>query len=129
MPAVTSLTLNDRESTPVGHIFAPRLVNPTSTRFAKAGTTPLSDIILGLNWSETDKFFNRRLMLYWPIVTNETVNGVVRPIKLRDSLIEVRAKFSRDSTLQERRNAIGVVGSALAHTFIDDVLTGLNPAY
>lgn len=132
MPALTTITVNDRESTPVAHAFVPaRRSNDGVNTFLRGGDSPAGREKLSISTRTTSDKTKVRLVLAIPIVVDETINGVVRKAVVRTSYADVALTFDNLSTLQERKNLVGLVANMLAasQTSVDAVVTQLDDFY
>lgn len=132
MPQLTSLAIDDRETTPVTHTFVPRSLENGVALFVETDGTPIGDssVTVSMRKSGLDKF-KARIVLAVPVVVDETINGVVDPKVARVGYADVTFTFASKSSLQERKNVVGMLADALAadQTFIDSVCTGLEGIY
>lgn len=131
MPAFTSFSVNDRESTPVAHVFTPRTNRDGVATYVKSTGVPVGDERFTASLRETADKFRSKIVLSLPTVVTETINGVSSPVVARVARISVDISFDKESTLQERKNAIGLMANALAaaNTQFDGVITGLEDIY
>jgi hypothetical protein len=120
--------VNDRESTPVAHTFTPREAVPGSALFAESNSVPIGEKKFSLRTRRSNGNYYVRAILTVPILVVETINGVDRNIVERVSLIDATFRFAETSTLQERKDAVGMFANALAssQTTVDSVITGLE---
>lgn len=130
MPAHTTLTIDDRESTPVAHAFSPYGTGPNG----EALWAETSSVKIGENQLSMS---NRRLpngnyavkaVLTMPVLVTETINGVDRSVVERVARATLNFTYHKSSTLQERKNLVGIAYGLLSGslTAADDVLTGLE---
>lgn len=131
MPQLTPVVLTDRQATPVSHTFTPSdkkgnvgiLVNNTGT--------PIGNERLGISLSNTNSRYKAVLKLSCPVVVSEIINGVTVPTVSRTSYAEVHFSFPPTSTLQERKDVVGMIYSALgsSQTMLNKVFTELESVY
>jgi len=115
MAQAANITVNDRETTPVAHTFAPREVTTGMALFAEAASVPKGERQLSIRWRKGEKgSFYHRVVLTVPVLVNETINGVAVPTVPRVSLIDCTFRFDETSTEQERANTVGMFANALA---------------
>lgn len=128
MAQAASITVNDRESTPVAHIYAPRQIVPGSATFVESGSVPIGEKSLTIRQRKSGNRYYIRITLAVPVLVMETVNGVSVPTVPRMSFIDANFRFDDTSTLQERKNAVGMFANALAasQAVVDGTLTGLE---
>lgn len=130
MAQATSFTVNDRESTPVSHTFAPK--GPTTDGqgfiFRENGMSPLVAKVATIRSRENTDTKNRyvRISLTVPVVVTETINGVHVDTVKSVSLCDANFRFALDTTLQHRKNVVGMFANMLASdiAMIDSTLTG-----
>ncbi len=127
MPAFASFSVNDRAATPVAHTFAPRSKDPLPT-WCEAGAMPAGERKFTLFSRKSGEKYRITLRLSNPTVVTETINGVSVPKVARTQYGEVNFTFTSDSTLQERKDTVGMLMNALGAsvTQIDAALTALE---
>lgn len=127
MPAKASLVLTDRAATPVAHTFVPYGVEgDAGGRYQKAAAAAIGDYIFSVNPRVTPN--GRRkvdVKLSLPVLQTETINGISSYKVVRANRIVVSCDFANDSTLQERKDIVGMMYTALAAATsqVDSVLT------
>lgn len=128
MPAFTSVTINDGESTPVAHTFEPSNKNREGVaRLVESDGVPIGDSVLSISARETEAKFKPRLVLSRPVTVTETVNGVNREVIERVGFFDGTFTFDKASTAQERKNLVRLVSNAFAgNAFIDGVVIDLE---
>lgn len=118
MPAIQSLVLTDRQTTPVNFTLLPI---SEKDGFATVAVTDASGSII------TEKRFqigNRRtgdrirttIKLKIPTVATETINGVASPIVIREAFVDTTFTFSTSHTEAERNDVVGMYHSAFMTT-------------
>ena len=133
MPALQNLVLTDRATpTPVNHTFTPdtgagngvgQLREDTGVPYGSPRVT------IGKRVTQ-NKRHKVTMSLYVPTVATETINGVAVPKVQRMANIDLTCTFDDQSTEQERKNAIGMLQSALdAAKWTNDVLVKLQGVY
>lgn len=127
MPSASSLSINDRETTPVAHVFT---YSGEDANGVDIFVNNSSDLIAGrerLTVSARQSAGKQRvkIVLTDPVTVTETVNGVSVPKIARTAYAELSFTFDELSTLQERKNVIGMCENMLkaAQTALDAVLT------
>jgi hypothetical protein len=126
MPALASLTINDREASPGTHIFTPaNRLRPGEVKLRRAGVAPIADEYITLS-SETlkDGTLKHTYKLIYPTVVTETINGVSQYKEVRRITVDVVIRASGQSTVQERKNALG-----LLYNSFDASKTVVNDAF
>lgn len=128
MAQAASIVVNDRETTPVAHTFAPRRIESGLASFVESASVPIGENTLTIRWRKSNNRFYLRLTLTAPALVVETINGVSVPTVPRVALIDSTFRFDDTSTLQERKNAVGMFANALgaAQSVVDGTLTGLQ---
>lgn len=132
MAQFASFTLNDRETTPVAHVFLPTQSPTPDTFVAKRGTgVPIADEIVTISNRVSGTKRKVRFLLVLPIVQTETINGISTPKVVRRSIAEVNLTFEDSSSTQERKNLVGMTYNALASTqaMLDATFVGLEGLY
>lgn len=131
MPQLAPVTLTDRESTPVDHVFSPQEINDNVGILVNTDGVPVGNERLGVSLRYTGNRYKATITLQVPVVGEEVINNVSNPKILRTSYIEATFSFSNTSTLQERRNAVGMFADALGadQPLINAVLTKLESVY
>lgn len=132
MPALANVVLTDRETPPVNHTLTPRdIVNGVATVVESTGI-PIGENRLALSLVRTQSGrYKPTLKFTFPVVQTETVNGVSKPVVIRTAYAEVSFNFDGTSSLQERKNAVGLVYNSLneSKTVVDGLLTKLETVY
>lgn len=131
MPQLAPVTLTDRETTPVAHVFTPQGINENVGILVNTGGVPVGNERLGISMRYTGNRYKAVLTLQVPVVGIEVVNNVSNPKILRTSYVEATFSFANTSTLQERKNVVGMFANALgaSQTLVDSVLTKLESVY
>lgn len=124
----TNITLTDREGTPVSHVFVPMDKDTGYYSFVEANSVPIGQNKLAVAWKEVNGKRKLRLIVTVPVVVTEVVNGVSRPKLERTAYADLNLTFDNTSTLQERKNIVGMMEKALAstQTLLDATLTQLQ---
>lgn len=124
---MANVVLTDRAGTPVNHTFTPQgSEGDGGGRYAKAASSSIGDYVFKINPRRTPS--GRRkidLDLSLPVLVTETVNGVNSYVVARTSRASVTFDFPPDSTLQERKDIVGMMYTALAASTsqVDSVIT------
>jgi len=127
MPSMANVILTDRATTPVNHTFTPQgSEGEAGGRYTKAAASSLGDYLLKINPRRTPS--GRRkidLELSLPVLVTETINGVSSYTVARTSRASASFDFPPDATLQERKDIVGMLYTALASATaqVDSVLT------
>jgi len=132
MPQMQNLVVNDRKTTPIAHTFIPRdIVNGVGT-VIEAGPTPVGDNRISISLARTaNGRYKGTLKYVFPIVQTETINGVSNPKVVRTAYAEVHFNFDNTSTVEERRDVVGMVMDSLAasKTLVNDTIVNLQGVY
>lgn len=130
MPALTTITLNDRETTPVAHVFTPAAAPSGVAKFVRSAPSgvPLGAEVLTASLRRANEKIRGKLVLSLPVVATQTINGVSDPVVVRPAFVEINFTFSEKSTQQERKNAIGLAYNAMAsgQTALNSFFTDLE---
>jgi hypothetical protein len=127
MPSMANVVLTDRAGTPVNHTFTPQgSEGDGGGRYAKASASSLGDYVFKVVPRRTPT--GRRkidLDLSLPVLVTETINGVSSYAVARTSRASATFDFPADATLQERKDIVGMLYTALAAATsqVDSVLT------
>jgi hypothetical protein len=134
MSAFASFSVNDRETTPVSHTFAPQERKDGLASFIEAGTVPSGNKKVTVSWRTLSDGRRRvRLTMVVPVEVTETINGVdyTKPYTGRLSQADVTFTFGASTTQQDRDNVVGMFANSLdaSVTVIDDTVAGLEGIY
>lgn len=132
MPQLSPITVKDRAATPVDHTYEPSQTDNSgvSTLLSSSGI-PIGDKSISVSTRRTNGAIRVKLVFTDPVLVTETVNGVSRPKVDRTAKCFLDFAFSTESTLQERKDLVGKVASALAsdQTFLMEVLQDAKGIY
>lgn len=127
MPAFASFAVNDRAVAPVAHTFVPRGKEPVPT-WCESGAMPAGERKFTLFSRKNGTKYRITLRLSNPTVVTEVINSVSVPKVARAQYAETTYTFTDDSTLQERKDTVGMhmnaMGASVAQ--IDLALTALE---
>lgn len=116
MPAMANVVLTDRATTPVNHTFTPQgKEGEAGGRFVEAGASSIGDKTFKIVPRKTPT--GRRkidLDLSIPVLVTETINGVNSYTVARTSRASVTFDFPPDATVQEQKDIVGMMYTALA---------------
>nr|WEU70930.1 MAG: putative coat protein [Hangzhou fiers-like virus 2] len=125
MPALQSVVLTDRATTPVNHTLVP-MGNPSNgvAVVAKGDGTLVGEKKLSISTRRVNGKVKTRLLLALPVVQTETINGVSTPKVVRESWADCTFTFSTTSSEQERKDTVGMFMSALdpSKVLVNDTL-------
>lgn len=128
MAQAATIVTNDRQATPVAHNFAPRAVLADQATFVEANSYPIGEKTLSIRSRKSGTRYYVRVTLLVPVLVTETINGVAVPKVPRNAFIDATFRFDETSSLQERKDAVGMFANALAssQTVVDSAVTGLE---
>lgn len=132
MPALQSLVLTDRATTPVDHTFVP-VGEDASGVYAleESASTGVGRKRFTISARRVNGKHKVRCVLTVPTAQTETINGVDNPKVVRTGFAELSFTFDRASTTQERKDIVGMAQSALdaAETLTNDALIEMESIY
>jgi hypothetical protein len=132
MPQLQNLVLTDRESTPVDHTFKPRDISQGVGSVVESTGTPIGDnrFTVALNKTSTGRY-KATLKGVFPVVQDQTINGVTSPVVVRTSYADISFTFDERSTTEERNNVVGMIQSALStnNSLVNDTIVDLEGIY
>ena len=131
MPALANITANDGETTPVAHTFKPQRIEGNVATFVESTGVPLADKRISVSVSRTaDKNRGKiSFRLAWPIVADQTINGVVSPLIVRTAYVDVTVSTDQTSSKQERKNARVLLKNILESSSLATVIDELESYY
>lgn len=117
MPAIQNISLTDRAGTPVVHVFAPESVQGGVGSVVEAGTSAIGNKRFTISGRRDGaRKWKSKMTLSAPVVQTQTVGGISQDIVVRTGYATVEFSFEESSLLQERKDLIGMVASALGAT-------------
>lgn len=129
MPALTSLVLKDRATTPVDHTFTPSELKDGVGTVVESSGQKIGDSKYSVSSRKTaGGRYAAKVKLEVPVVENQTVNGVTRPVVTRVAYATVDFSFAADSTTVERNNLVGMLADSFAKskTLVDKTIVDLE---
>lgn len=132
MANIQNLVLTDRASPVVNHTFTPRDVVDGVGTVEESTGVKVGDKLFSISMKRTPTGkYKGRSKLTVPVVVNEVINGVSVPAVARTSIIEVTLTFDKESTEQERKDAIGMFQSSFdpAKVLVNDTFVKLTGVY
>lgn len=128
MPNLANITISDRELTPVAHTFSPEGEKDGIATFVESGNSLVGNNTLTVSSRDTGKYVKARVRTDMPIVQVETINGIDNDRVVRRLTADTTITLPKSSTLQERKNIIGIHMGAMAadQTDVDKVLTAVE---
>ena len=129
MPAIASLTINDGQTTPVAHVFAPVTTDGELAKWAdRSPTIPAGYKTLSIDVSPptgSRTVYKHTTGLMDPTVA--TVNAVDTVVRYNSA--QVVLNFHPESTLQERKNLQAYVINAMNNASVKASVENLEPFY
>lgn len=134
MPQLQNLVLTDRATPAVNHTFTPRDANASGSGTVVESTgVPIGDLRATVGLTQTNGVGNYKgtVRLTLPVVQTQTINGVSSPVVVRTAYASCEFTFSPSSTEQERKDAVGMLMSALdpSKALVNDTLVKLQAVY
>jgi len=99
--------------------------------FREFTSVPLSDNLFTVSSRRSSGKIRTQLRLKNPVVQTETLNGISAPKLVRTGYINIEIVVDETSSLQERKNLVGVAYNLMGatQTNMDLVLTGGQQFY
>lgn len=132
MPQMQNLVLTDRAATPVNHTFVPRDIVDGVGSVVESTGVPIGDNRYTMSLRQTSEGrYKATLKGVFPIVQEQTVNGITSPVVVRTAYSELTFSFDAKSSEQERKNVVGMVQSSLDATkaLVNDLVVKLQGIY
>jgi len=133
MPQLQNLVLTDRATTPVAHTFVPRDISANVGTVVESTGVPVGNnrFSISLRQTPTNGRYKATIQLAMPIVATQVINGISTPVVQRTAYADLSFTFDSTSTLQERKDIVGMMMSALdpTKTLVNDVVTALQGVY
>jgi hypothetical protein len=132
MPALQNLVLTDRATTPVNHTFVPDGVDKNVGRVVETTGVKAGDSSFTVSSRKTaNGNYRATLKLAIPKVEAGTVNGITVNQVTRTAIASVEFSFSKDSTLQERKDIVGMLQSSLdaSKVLVNNTIVNLESVY
>jgi hypothetical protein len=131
MPQLQNVVLTDRKSTPVDHTFTPLDISGGVGTVVESSGIPVGQNRLTISQRVSNGRYRPSLRLQLPVVQNQTINGVSTPVVVRTAYVEVNFTFDQTSSIDERKDAVGMIASALQSdkTLINDTVVNLQGVY
>lgn len=133
MPALAPLVIKDRAATPVDHTFNPRDTSNGVVTLAESTGVPLGERRITLGQNRAPKTNRTRAILRYviPVVQDEVINSITRPVVVRTNYAEVVFNFDPGSSVQERKDLVGFVENTLksAQTMVNAFVVDLEGLY
>jgi hypothetical protein len=129
MPAITALTINDGQGTPVSHTFSPVTTNGSLAKWADrspsipSGFRTISFEVLPPSGPRTTNKLQAGFMLP-TVATVDTVDQVVRY-----SSGQVTLNIHPDATLQERKDFLAYLVNFFGEADVISAVENLEPFY
>lgn len=131
MPQLQQLVLTDRAATPVAHTFTPVDIQQNVGTVSERTGSPVADPVYSISNRRSGDNFKVTIKMSVPVVQNETINGITRPIVVRSAYVQATFTFSKDSTEEERDNVVGMFADSLGtgKALVNDTLVKLEGVY
>lgn len=129
MPALQSLVLKDRATTPVNHTFTPNMLEGGVGTVAESSGVKVGDSKFSISNRKTaNGRYRVQLKLEVPVVDNAVVNGITVPTVSRVAYATVDFSFSDKSTTAERNNLVGMIADSMTvgKTLVENTVVGLE---
>lgn len=129
MPAIAALSINDGQSTPAAHSFAPVTTDGSLAKFADrsptipSGFRTISHEVAGPSGSRVTNKVQSGFM----IPTVATVNGSDQVV--RYSSAQVTLNIHPDATLQERKDLLAYLVNFYQHASVKLSVENVEPFY
>lgn len=126
MPLMSNITVNDREDTPVAHIFKPHYEESGVAFFREDAANLVSQNKLTVSSRESGQKVKKRVKLEMPITVTETVNGVDYTRVVDREFADLTLTLSANSEMSSGKNVVGILANLLlaAQTDVDSVIVG-----
>jgi hypothetical protein len=129
MPAIAALSINDGQTTPVAHSFAPVTTDGSLARFAdRSPTIPAGFLTFSHEVSEPSGTRTTNKVatgLYMPTVA--TVDGVDQVV--RYSSFSGTLNIHPSATLQERKNLLAYIVNFYNNALVKQTVENIEPFY
>ncbi|UJQ85087.1 MAG: putative coat protein [Etongtovirus faecivicinum] len=132
MPQLTTVVLKDRAASPADHTFTPANIANGVGKLVETSGVPVGNSTLTVSNRQTaNGRFRVEVRLAVPVVQNQDIGGIISPIVVRTSYADCTFTFDKTSTLQERKDTVGMFYSALGvdQSMIMAVLQDLEGVY
>lgn len=132
MPQLSNLVLTDRAAPPVNHTYTPRAITAGVAEVVESSGVPIGDNRVAIELRKTANGRYKAVVRgTFPITQTQIINGVSTPVVVRSAYATVEFSFAGDSSLQERKDVVGLIYSALAPgaTLVNDTVTKLEGIY
>lgn len=129
MPALTTLVLTDRATTPVNHTFVPFDVKDGVGYVVESDGVKLADSRFSITRRQTPGGrWKASIKLEVPIIETQTINGVDTLVVVDWNRSKSEFDFSRLATTAMRNNIVGMTMDSLgtSKTFTQKVLVDLE---
>ena len=130
MAQLTTLSLTDRASTPVTHVFKPYGINPRDgvATLIEPGTAPVGDSRFTIRGRKVGSRWKQSIRLVVPVVQTQVINGISTPVVVRRARASVEFEFDDSSSAQERKDIVGMTMDSLgaSKALVNSVLIDLE---
>lgn len=129
MPAIANISINDAETTPVAHVFAPVTTDGSKGNWAnRVSGLPAGFEKLSIQVTEPGSptgAYRWEAKLAHPVVG--TVDGVQQVVRISNTTVTLN--FSQQGTAQERKNQLKELANLLIDTTVVASVSNLEPYY
>jgi hypothetical protein len=129
MPAIGNIAVNDDQTTPVTHTFAPVTTDGALAKFAnRAASTPATYETLSLELqppSGPNGAYSLLAKMNDPV--EATVDGQI--VAVRNNSFSLRINFAQTSTSQERIDTLKLAANTLLHATVKSMAQNVEPIY
>lgn len=131
MPQLQTLSLTDRQATPVVHAFQPESINQNVGSVVENKDVPVGNPRYSISLRQTAKSYKGTIKFAVPVVANQAINGINTPVVVRTSYVNAEFEFDKTSTQAERNDVVGMFQSSLAPgaVLVNDTLVKLQGVY
>lgn len=129
MPAIAALSINDGQSTPVAHSFAPVTTDGSLAKWAdRSPTIPSGFRTISYEVAPpSGSRITHKLQAGFNNPSVATVNSVDQVV--RNSSAQVTLNIHPDATLQERKDLLAYVANFFANATVKASVENLEPFY
>lgn len=132
MSARTNLVITDRAGTPVAHTYSPDGDDTNGVHiWSEKTSVPAGNPRFTARLASSNGKYRPSLRLQVPVTQTQTINGVDSPVIVRTAYANVDFVFDSLSSVQERKDIVGMIADALSasQTQLNDLLVNLSDVY
>lgn len=131
MPAIGNLTINDGQSTPVAHSFAPVSTTGNESRYAdRSGGVPSGFPTIYTSQKDPangSRNFRMQFNVALPTVVTDAVTGATSVTRV--NRVNIEFVLADGSVLQERKDILAYAKNLLATSAVQSVVQDLEHIY